>query len=87
MVIPSPETVRDLTEKTSAAVTWLAEVLRGRDWLTKLVLVDVVIFLFLNPDVYPIIPTLYQSLSGRPLPTFYPWDSGRYSAPSPSRHS
>jgi hypothetical protein len=30
MVTPSPEAVRELTEKTSTAVTWLAEVLRGR---------------------------------------------------------
>ena len=72
MATPSPETVRDLTEKTSAVVTWLAEVLRGRDWLTRLVLVDVVIFLFFNPDVSPIMPTLYQSLRGQPLPTVYP---------------
>jgi YD repeat-containing protein len=72
MATPSPEAIRELTEKMSAAVTWLAEVLQGRDWLTKLVLIDVVIFLFFNPDVYPLIPTLYQSLRGRPLPTLYP---------------
>jgi hypothetical protein len=72
MGTPSLEVIRALTEKTSATVTWLTEVLRGRDWLTKLVLVDVVIFLFLNPYVSPIVPTYYHSFLGRPLPTFYP---------------
>jgi hypothetical protein len=73
MVPPSPEAIRDLTEKTRTAVTWLAEVLRSRDCLTKLVLVDVVIFLVFNPYVSPIIPPLYQSLRGRPLPPVYAW--------------
>lgn len=51
--------VKELTEKTESLVLWIAEIFRGKNWVKKLLLIDVLIFVFLNkPSISTIVKTL-----------------------------
>jgi hypothetical protein len=45
------ESIKERTEKAVSFVEWLAEVLRGKNWVTKLLLLDVLLLLFFSPPV------------------------------------
>ncbi len=46
---PSQDTVRKLTEELVKFVQWLAELIRSRNWVSLLLLADVLLILFLTP--------------------------------------
>jgi hypothetical protein len=66
----SLDSIKEGTEKAVSFVEWLAEVLRGKNWVTKLLLLDVLLILCVNPfsfskilgflssDLLPIAPEL-----------------------------
>src|ERR671925_575659 len=62
MALPSPESLQKQTETAVSLVEWLAAVLRGRNWVKKLVLIDVLLLCALLS-----LPALMPYL-GRELP-------------------
>ena len=67
----SLDSLKESTEKAVSFVEWLAEVLRGKNWVTKLLLLDVVLLAFLNP-ASPL--TLLKFFLAEPeLPGWYRW--------------
>jgi len=49
MSTPSFDDIKTSTEKAVGFIEWLAEVLRSKNWVTKLLLLDVIIFAVFNP--------------------------------------
>jgi hypothetical protein len=47
VALPSPESLPEKTEKVLTVIEWLADVIRSRNWVRKLVLVDVLLFFLL----------------------------------------
>jgi hypothetical protein len=45
------ESIKERSEKAVSFVEWLAEVLRDKNWVTELLLLDVLLVLFLRPPV------------------------------------
>ena len=60
------ESIKERTEKAVSFVEWLAEVLRGKNWVTKLLLLDVVLVLFFSP---PFLSRILGLLPKALLPT------------------
>ena len=59
------DSIKETTEKAVGFVEWLAQLLRGRNWVTMLLLLDVLVVLFFNPfasskilGFFPIAPAL-----------------------------
>ncbi len=61
MSTPSFDDIKASTEKAVSFIDWLAEVLRGKNWVTKLLLLDVIIFAIFNPLFLPTILKLFIS--------------------------
>jgi hypothetical protein len=59
MSTPSFDDIKSSTEKAVGFIEWLAEVLRGKNWVTKLLLLDVIIFAVFNPLFFPTILKLF----------------------------
>jgi tetratricopeptide (TPR) repeat protein len=69
--VSSLESIKERTEKAVSFVEWLAEVLRGKNWVTKLLLLDVLLVLFFSPAVLSrILGLLPKDL--RPIPPELP---------------
>ena len=70
MSLPSLDPIKDGTEKAEQFVEWLAGVLRGKNWVTKILLLDVFLFLVFNPLF---LPKIVEPVLGTvPLPPWYP---------------
>ncbi|HEX9972177.1 MAG TPA: AAA family ATPase, partial [bacterium] len=59
MPTPSFDDIKTSTEKAVGFIEWLAEVLRGKNWVTKLLLLDVIVFALFNPLFLPTILKLF----------------------------
>jgi hypothetical protein len=59
MSTPSFDDIKSSTEKAVGFIEWLAEVLRGKNWVTKLLLLDVIVFAVFNPLFFPTILKLF----------------------------
>ena len=74
MAKPTLDSIKDSTEKAATFVEWLVEVLRGKNWVKKLLLLDTLIFIIFNPVVFSKI--LDYFVMNKPLPenyTLYFW--------------
>lgn len=71
---PSLDSIKESTDKAVSFVEWLAEVWRSKNWVRKLVLLDVVLFVAFNPFFFPeILKRLPWPLAPPPwyLPVFW----------------
>ena len=74
-IIPSIRDVQDKTEKLEDLVTWISGILRSKNPVKKLLLLEVVILLFLNETVLSYILGILGSVSpilDLNLPNYYP---------------
>lgn len=69
MVDPSPQAIKESVERGASFVEWLVDVLRGKSWVRKLLLLDIVILAAFNPVSFPRVLTFFTV---RPLPEQYP---------------
>lgn len=70
MSIPKLESIKTSTEKAVSRLDWLVEVLRAKNWVPKLLLLEIILLAFLNPySVSQILETLPIALK---LPSWYP---------------
>jgi hypothetical protein len=51
MADPSVKSIKESTEKAESLIYWIAEIFRGKNWVKKLLLLDVLIFFFLKKSV------------------------------------
>ena len=68
MATPSPDTIKDTTEKLASFTQWLVELIQRRKWFTLLLLVDVAWFFFGNPGVFG---AIYKLITAQELPPGY----------------
>ncbi len=59
MSTPSFEQIKKRTEEAVSFIEWLADVLRGKNWVKKLLLIDVLLFAIFNPLFFPSILELF----------------------------
>ncbi|MBW4519629.1 MAG: hypothetical protein KME16_08000 [Scytolyngbya sp. HA4215-MV1] len=65
---PTPETLKETTEKLVSFAQWIVELIRRRSWFTLLLLGDVVWFFFGNPGV---MGAVFKLLTNQDLPAGY----------------
>jgi hypothetical protein len=70
---PSFDHIKSTTEKAVVFVEWFAEVLHGRNWVKKLLLLDAILFLVFNSLG---LPKLLEPYITQPLPGWYTWAWG-----------
>src|SRR5689334_12059708 len=70
MTAPSPDVIKETVEKSEKWVDWLVEVLRGKSWVKKLLLVDALLLIVFNPLYFP---SLLQRIAGINTPGWYGW--------------
>ncbi len=66
---PNTEAIKKTVEESNKFVEWLVEVLRGKNWTTKLLLLDALLFAAFNPIVFRKILELFGVTQ---LPEAYP---------------
>jgi hypothetical protein len=66
---PDTEAIKKTVEESNRFVEWIVEVLRGKNWTTKLLLLDALFFAAFNPLSFPTVLKLFTSA---PLPGAYP---------------
>ena len=69
MTAPSPDSIKDSVERSLGFVDWLVDVLRGKNPVKKLLLVDVLFFAAFNPYF----PALFKRIANRNPPVWYEW--------------
>ena len=62
------EGIKTSTEKAVSFVEWLVVILRGTNWVKKLLLLDVVLFVIFNPISFP---GILKSITQQQLPNHY----------------
>lgn len=70
MAPPSLDPIQENVEKAEKSVNWLADVLRGRNPVKKLLLVDALLFAIFNPFSFS---AIYKSIAGKEPPIWYGW--------------
>ena len=68
MPLPSPDDIKTTTVKMVRLVQWIAELLHSRNWVSILVLLDVVLVFIFNPISFP---TIFNLVSDGQLPRHY----------------
>src|SRR5438552_2416189 len=66
---PNAEAIKKSVEESGKFVDWIVEVLHSKNWTTKLLLLDVLLFTAFNPLSFPTVLKLFTSAS---LPITYP---------------
>ncbi len=69
MGVPSPEEIKAQTEKAVSFVQWLSDLLRHRNWVTLLLLLDVILLAVFNPLSFS---NVVRLVIHRELPKLYP---------------
>lgn len=68
MVDPSLKSIKASVDEGTSFVEWLVEVLRGKNWVKKLLLIDVIILVVFNPLFFP---KILGFITAKPLPPNY----------------
>src|SRR5215472_17258504 len=72
MVLPSFDDLKSKTEKADTFLRWLVELLRSRNWVSILLLIDVLFASTFNPSVFgSFLKFLSIELPGRYTPFFW----------------
>ena len=70
MSAQSLSSIKESTESTENFIYWFIETLKGKNWVRKLILFDVVLIAFFNPAIFPSVVAFFK-IYEKPLPQLY----------------
>lgn len=66
---PSPDAVKELVEKLTQFFQWVAQLIRSRNWLKLLLLIEALLILFCTPG--GVVASFLKNSFSKELPQWY----------------